>query len=748
MLDTLRTQLEEAGAFTGELPPILDKIVQAIPNRNIPLRFKQTVAVSELMLFASHLRRNIRHWDGGSIPTNSLAVILAASGEGKDSSIGAARKCFQSGYDQIEEAREEFAKEHAIQKASDAGSDMPHVDYVDHYVKPDELFAAPDSTIKGLHKHFNALEESGIGGGFVYSGEIGTELASGTIGELLKYMAEVYDTGKKEVKLIGDKGEQLKPLISLPVSGLFAGSQAAILQDDAVKKLFKNEFSSKQARRSFFCFIQEIIPDIDYTIGNEHLTPSQIADLMIADEMAIEDQALQARELINEGVAQITHAGLAKVGQDLEVSPEVRKLFISYKRYNKEKSLTISKLYPISTIVRQHLQWKAFKLSGALAIFDQSDTIEPEHYIQALNFCELLDADMALFETELVKEPYELFCSFMHAKAEESKDTKATVSLHVLRKMGYIPSSGASATKIAELVKLATSYDKHGIYTACETAGAVGICYEEIVPTTITGVSTIPVSGTKQTRAKQCAADFTYQETTFEALGAMLTHDYAYSPFQFQDGRRGKDNILGGVRWLALDIDTSTVTASEMHEILADVNHHIALTSDPDNEFKFRLLVELDAPVSIESNAWRFFLQSIADYLSVQADILPQSQIYFSYADRPIYSVIDAESIEVKDHVMFALSEAQTRTKATKPPTKAEAQALMNDPLTTYGPAFEAGQGEGSRKMIWAAYKAKELGASNEEIIDLIIKINEYWIFPMDMQRLQNTILVQIERWS
>jgi len=541
-------------------------------------------------------------------------------------------------------------------------------------------------------------------------------------------MSEVYDTGSKEVKLIGDKSEQLKPLVSLPVSALFMGAQSPILYDETVKRKFKDEFNSKLARRSFFCFVPEEVPDIDYPT----------VDAMIKAEQAIEDQALEARKIVDEGVSAITEQSLQQTGQLLPVSPEVRRLFLTYRRYNKEVAKTMSKAFQLSILVRTHLQWKALKLSGALALFNQHEQIEQSDYIQAINFCEILDKDMALFEAEFVKGKHELFCSFMHAKAV---DHQATISLHVLQKMGFI-SGQITKAKLTELIQLSNSFDNDGTYKLCDD----GICFERIQREAVPHISFVPVSGSKETRAKQCSQNFTYAETTFPELAKLLAGDYAYTPFQFLDGKRSKANITGSIKWIVLDIDNSTITASECHEILKDTNHHIALTSDPDNDFKFRILIELDANVTITQQAWRYFTQYISEALSITADILPQSQIYFSYANRPIYSVIDADPLETKDFLLLAESAALDKPKKPKPTTKAEAKALLDDPMGTFEQAYQASHGEGSRKLIWAAYKAHELGMSHEDIITLMHDINNYWLHPMPEPRFTNTILSIVNR--
>jgi hypothetical protein len=47
-----------------------------------------------------------------------------------------------------------------------------------------------------------------------------------------------------------------------------------------------------------------------------------------------------------------------------------------------------------------------------------------------------------------------------------------------------------------------------------------------------------------------------------------------------------------------------------------------------------------------------------------------------------------------------------------------------------------------------AAKHAKDLGMNKEEVINLIRDINSYWVRPMDITRLENTLVKQIEEWS
>ena len=773
MLDILKAELDKHRALDGELPPILKQIVDANPNPKIPYRMKLTIAVSELVLFASHLRRNILHWNGSSIPINAISFAIAGSGDGKDSAVSAARKCFKTGYSILETKRKDLAKVRAQQAArADGKENADEWDtYKEYYHTPNPLFVAP-STAEGFIQHLNDLDSAGIGAGYTQSGEFGAELVSGgLIVENIKLLSEIYDEGNKEVKVLKARENQSKEIKSLPVSALYMGSQDNLLYDDTIKKVFRREFSTKLARRSYFMFFPETIKPLSFT------SEPNPAQALLTYKRKLEDDAVAARAVVDGIVSEIAKEAVKGAGKPLAISEEVRDLFTLYEAYNDEMADTIKAQYPISKLVRKHLQWKALKLAGAIAIFSGRTQVTKSDYISAISYGEMLNDDMQKFELELVKEPYEVFVDFMHKTAI---DGKSQLGLHTLRKLGYIATTGIAHNKMKELVVLAASYDKTGVYTVCEE----GICYEEVQLTDVAGVSYLEVDNSevmraiannlgkeKISRAKQqvagtAANGYEFYETDFAELGEMLEEDLAYSPFRFMTkeegakydeekqpnatgGIRGRDNIIGGCKWIYLDIDDSTITDEEAHFMLQDINHHIARTSNADNEFKFRVLIELDGIADIPDIQWPHFIKSISDSLSLKADKLPKSQIAFAYAGRNVLSVTDAEPLAIKEHIMSATT-TEPRTEAKKP-TTAQAKALLDDELTTFRFAFEAESGEGSRMMIRAAKWAfKDLGATTEETIDLMHRINQHWEAttgdPMPEDRLEATIISQIKR--
>ena len=98
MLDMLEKEINKLNLFEGNMPEIVKAVADSIPSQTIPQRMKIALAMSEIMLFVSQFRINIQHWNGSIIPINSIMFCIAKSGASKDSSLRAARKCFQIGY--------------------------------------------------------------------------------------------------------------------------------------------------------------------------------------------------------------------------------------------------------------------------------------------------------------------------------------------------------------------------------------------------------------------------------------------------------------------------------------------------------------------------------------------------------------------------------------------------------------------------------------------------------------------------
>ena len=564
--------------------------------------------------------------------------------------------------------------------------------------------------------------------------------------EIIKVIAEVFDTGDKESVYTKGKEFRSKEITAMALNALFVGSSKYILYDYAVKKKFLIAFESKLARRSFFCYIPKSMPK------NDNIPLSELTKL----ERELSNSANRFKEQISDGVVKVANYHMRKNNELIQIDDSVQDLFNIYKIYNDRVSDTINHKFPLSKLVRRHLQWKALKLAGALAIMEESDSILPEHYIASIRFCEQLDSDMMLFEQDLVKEQYEIFADFMQANAMNGK---TTLTLHELKKSGYLSPQGSPLSKMKELTHLASSYDPNGVYTYDND----GVYYEQIIKVdgltlsykpidnsriekAVASGNDIAIAKEKEQVAKSATTDFIPVSVSFPDLGDLLLDDNAYSPFIFKNNTRGKDNIQSGAKFIVLDIDKSNITFEEAHFILQDINHHIAQTSNASNPFKFRVLIELDSVVDVNSIVWKHFYTSIAKSLAFNVDVLPQSQIFYSYAGRTVLSVTDKSPIAIRDHLMLAHDKVNDKAIMEKPLSTPQKLALLDDELTTFSYAFECTE-NGSLNLIRAAKHARDLGMPKDEIIALMYRISNYWAYPLDDIRMQNTIISQIDRW-
>ena len=115
MLEMYREKLVEAGCFSGEFPAII-KVGMDTVSTDAPAKMKALMIATELMVFASNLRKPIL-WEKSKIPVNTISFIIAGSGVGKDSSMIMIRKALEPAYVKIDLYREAHAKAKAVEDA-------------------------------------------------------------------------------------------------------------------------------------------------------------------------------------------------------------------------------------------------------------------------------------------------------------------------------------------------------------------------------------------------------------------------------------------------------------------------------------------------------------------------------------------------------------------------------------------------------------------------------------------------------
>ena len=749
MLNILRAELEKYDAFSEPDHEFINALVRAVPFSTVPNKMKIVFAISHLSNFASQFRRSIELWDGTLVPTNNISFVIADSGANKDSSNNKIRKCFKAGYEKIHKVLEEHVRKEAINAANAAGEDMPdEYEIYRKYLKPIPPVFMSMTTGPGLVQHINDIGALPASAGMIYTGELSDELAGNPHAlENLKTLAEVYDLGEKEVTYTKGVEFRSKEIKGQPVSALMVGSPGHILYDESTRKRFHIAFMSKMARRSWFCYAPERMEEPDFSVEDEPIKAMQ------EYEYHIEQEAKAAINVLRAEIDEITEGNLQLLGQSIPTAKEVFELFNIYKRYNSEVITASNSHESVYALVRGHLQWKALKLAGGFAVMAGTKEVTLGQYITAIRYCEMFDKDITQFERDINKVPHESLSDYLRANV--SVDKKAFISIHDVKKLGF--SSSVTLSKLQELVLLCAGYDREGIYSIAENTS--GLYYEPIIHTEIVGVSYKEIdnrrlhdavsrhashdemSRIKNELASHANTGYEFHETDFKELKYLLEGDFAYSPFKFTNGSRNKDNLLGGTKWLVLDIDKTTLSADDAHFMLEGVNHHIALTSDPTNEYKYRVLVELDSYIELSAVAWKHFYTKIAEDLGLDADVLPQSQIYFAYADRKVLSSTEGTPLSSRDYVMYAKDkEATGAADKTKTMSKGQKSQLLQDPMTTFWYAFDCERGRRSVTLYRAARHAVDLGASLDETLDLLEQINSYLTEALDPVRYNKLI--------
>ncbi len=67
--------------------------------------------------------------------------------------------------------------------------------------------------------------------------------------------------------------------------------------------------------------------------------------------------------------------------------------------------------------------------------------------------------------------------------------------------------------------------------------------------------------------------------------------------------------------------------------------------------------------------------------------------------------------------------------------------------MGTFWYAFEMSKGGRSLALIRAARHAKDLNATEYQVVNLMWTINNYWVHSLDETEVERTVISQIKRW-
>ena len=695
---------------------------------NIPLSMSSLIANYTLANFISQFQIKI-NLDGSKVPTNMVGFVLAGSGTSKDSTVNAQENAMNPGYMVIEEHRRESAQEAAQAKAEQTDGDT---DQWRKYYKEPYPLTNSISTIEGLVSRLNSFASAGIGMGSVYSGELGSELASNpNMTDNIKLIAMLYDLGDYKSKAIKDAERQDQEVKGMGMNALFVGSEDNIIMDKKISQTFKMEFITKLARRSMFVYPtkQEFAECVIEFSSYEDMNTKQ-------DHF--EDLAREGKAYTGSMSMDLAQRLLERDSRLIDIDEDASQAFRDYKMYTNALGNGTTYVHKSVQLEQLHRSWKMLKLAGVYAILDDADSISMKHISEAIYYVEKIGSYMGYYEEYASKEPYELLVDYL----QTHEDSRLT--LHDLKKKGFINATSGLSHKVQELVKMAD--------TVASTSGTVQVendivYYKPFEKVGEHHASYVSVKGSKEERATQCHSGYESKPTTFKKLSVLLENDTAYSPFRFSNGQRKNDNIISGATWVALDVDDSDITMNEMHSMLQDYNHHIGTTSNSDNPYKFRIMIEFNTVVDLEPREWKVFGKLLGRELGVTVDpaTFTKSQIMFGYSGAKVLSENGAEPFDVTQ--VLKMTE-QTKLQIGRPTqlSRTQMRKELDNPLETFGYAFSDEVPARSLALYKMWRHAFDLGSSQAEAEQLMIDLNwNFWSDPVSQKRFDSYI-IQMKR--
>lgn len=708
LLDLATAELDKHGCFEPNRNMYADYLTKVL-SKDVPFTMAYGIANFTMCTYVGHFHYKIELSEDNLVPMNLIAFVLAKSGAKKTSSVLKQEKMLQPGLDLIMRHRNE--KELALARELDA--------------QPRSLMPLSNalSTVPGLLQNLNNFKAEGIGLPNIVVDEVATAIAvNPDFIPNVEVVAQLFDDGDCKVKVLKDTEMQSEEVKGMGITALFVGSEKGILDDPITLRKFILEFISKLGRRAYFIYPEfEDIDDAEFTTIDDYL------NLKVAEEEVQVDYA----EKIKQRTGAIAAQKLMNDINTMKLSEDAMRLWKVYEAYCKAIADEIEEDFEAEKLEQEHRHWKMIKLAGAYAVWNDKEEITVQEVKEAIYSVELTGKDLQKFMIKAKREIYEVMVDYF------SKNTMP-LSTHDMIKKGWIKNrsnlvhiimnanSMLAGKGTVELIGDEVSFQAFNFLNKDSSQFA---CFKMLPKMEIE--KTMEDSGLSREEAKTIEKtkrgylindEYTYKETTWEKLANLMVNDTAYTPFKFNDGRRGKDNIGSPARFIVLDVDESDETYNEVADRLDEYMFHIATTSDSSNPYKFRVILPFDIEVDLDRTKWKEFYAMVGMQLDLNIDKLPQSQIFYGFSGSQIISNNEGDLFEASK----IIPEIKIETNIVQPASEAKRLAIWEDREREWKYAYTAVSGGGYHLALFKAMRhAHDLGFSYNAVTELIDDIIE-----------------------
>lgn len=778
-------------------PSIVQDAIDVLDS-SVPEKMKLFVAINECSLLVSNLNNPIRLNSKTLVTTNVQNVMFAPSGASKDSTVNKIRSNFDAAYQLIASKMKLASIEQAKQRCAET-EDGNTENWKEYFKGSTRTLFPAVSTDEGMMNQMAVLNGTGIGAyNMVGISELGSDLKTNpALMTNLKLMAMGYDLGNIASKIVKTDELQTSDIKGLNMNLLMFSSVHTLLKDKKVKERFVDYMMIQGARRSTV-----------YMNNTTEEKPVYGNLLEMVNNMARDDKqfeksgellkkkSLKIIKSIPTGPNAIITFPLSTGDLSELKNANARELYSLYKVYNSYRSDRIPAKYGMKAISTKHLHWKALKLAGVFAMLSGRMQIDTKNMLQAISVVEYFNDDIRLFQIEVDKESYELIADYC---AERAINGTVKVNKHTLIKNGFV-NPNVSDTKLKELVSLMNDSYDNGVFTFIKGV----IIFKQLRKKTTTKKKNTVKKPTaskpiekkstvdNSTSGKDDTEDVVYFSVKqykdskgnkitfddnkdskeyrnsaepigwrngkgkFESIAKLLTSNtISFSPYRFGDGEFNKKKVKGyrslstiidPSNIIVLDVDKTNVSMNDMHEILKSYQHVIGTTSNPDNIYKYRIILRLDRKVDLTPREWRKFYKSIADMLGIEVDTnINKASMFHGYDGSKLLKQIQGRPITTKQHIINAHSvEDIPDIKPVK--SEKEFQRSWDERFDTFDFAYDCNKNR-SITLYGAMKDACKLGWSYNAVKDLMIEINETIERPLDQARFHRTIIGQIKNF-
>jgi len=701
------------------MPQVIQDMVKLAVSKSSG--FSNIAALATTNFVLSHLfgQTRIRITDpifsDDDIGPNTYSMILARSGQGKDSTYQALMKAILKGMEYIEEMqKEEFEEAAKLKYIKQMSKDNPDFDaatvlledFEDLVQKSETLITSLNSSRGGLTSSLNRMAKSSFGAKSLFSSELGMAVQSNKgILEVLELYSTLFDMGASVAPEYKTDDAKEEDVVNAFVSLLGISSPTPFYNKEGnVNKLLIPLMKTSLARRTTIIF----------SLASEELenkvvalSPSEKRQIKAENRLILKEYT----ERLGNELLEATKGAIADTSMIFDEEASV--IYDDYKSYLEEVSDLLLSEDPES-VIGIEMSGRAFKMGRIAACWSLAQNtrvINKDTLISAIYFCDYASTHLERFNQTLSMADYERFLNDW----KHGFFTNNRLPLHKAIMKGYISERQLNSQSLANFLKPVNS----------TLTGEATVSYnestDEFVFTPVVKISPADSYAYRATKGHVTEKPIvvTQEGKSMEVLGKLLSVQSSFNPFNEET-----------TKFVTLNVDNSFLSLEQISKYLSKVHHFIAPKDDPDNKHSFAIII----PVSnvINKAEYKFVSLSIANQLMLK--LLPEEHeaesIYYGHANSTVLvassgaTLFDCSGI-LANYASGGSAPILTGKPAIKP-TKAAIDKYVNTLMDNKQSIVEAIDASSTQLLIFAGLVHDMYcnSVSTERIADIVDNIN------------------------